>query len=197
MEKPLIKLVIFDVDDTLMYSDQDPLINELHKKFQPLDPKDELGTPMRVVDSPRKVQVLIKNLRRVLEHLKSLGITMTLGSMGPQWQIKRFLEAFQIAPYFDFEIAAYDRQDKGEKVQLIIEHYNSRLLATEEPATIADQKLYLQNDEVMFIDDNLGYLGAVDTLCPGVKVVWAHYRGEDGFLELYRDIEEQYNIKLN
>lgn len=192
-----IKLVIFDVDDTMMYSDQDPSITEFHKKFQPLDPKDESGAPMRVVDSLHKVQILIKNLRPVLQHLKSNGVTMTLGSMGPQWQIKRFLDAFQIAPYFDFEIAAYDRQDKGEKVQTIIEHYNARVLATEDPVTIAEQKLYLQNEEVMFVDDNLGYLGAVDTTCPGVKVVWAHYRGEEGFLEFYRDVEEQYGIKIH
>ncbi|MHA1732724.1 MAG: HAD family hydrolase [Promethearchaeota archaeon] len=191
-----VKLVVWDLDDTLIYGEDCPSVGEHPVKFTPVGPVTE-GGPGRVVDGPNRVQVLVPNARRVLEALKRLGATQTFASMGPEWQMRRFMEAFRLDHYFDWEIGSYDRRDKGEKVELVIEHYNGRLLASRPAGDPGVAALLAKPTEVVFVDDNLGYLARVDAHIPGVKVVWAHYRGEDGLLELFRDLEEQHGVRLD
>ena len=143
------------------------------------------------------MQVLIPGVRELLSHLASLGITMTLGSMGPEWQMRRFLDGFGISHFFDWEIGSYDRRDKGEKVELCIDHYNSRLLSKYHFGDPHLQSERIENENVLFVDDNLGYLGRVDTYLPGIKVLWACFRAEGGITNFYRALSDEFEINLS
>lgn len=192
-----IKLLIFDLDDTLIYGKEDNSIGPNPPKFMPIkDPKT--GLIEKVIDGPNRVQCLMPHAERVLKHLKSLGITLTWASMGPEWQMRRFTQAFQIDQFFDWEIGSYDRRDKGEKVELCLDHFNSRLTAmlmgTSNENLLSSQ--LASREETVFVDDNLGYLGRVDSYLPGIKVVWAHYQNETGLLAFFEDLQEQHDITL-
>ncbi len=190
-----IKLICFDLDDTLIYTEDDERVGDTPLKFSPVGNFNPDVGPERVVDGPNKVQVLVPGVREVLPRLAEIS-TLTWVSMGPQWQMKRFCEAFNIDQYFNWELGAYDRQDKGEKVELCIEHYNASLLAKFHYGAPQLSQQRLRREEVLFIDDNLGYLGRVESYMHGVKVLWAHYRSEGGFQNLYRDIKEQFGLDL-
>jgi HAD superfamily phosphatase (TIGR01681 family) len=184
-----IRLVIFDVDDTLIYAENDETVTEMNKKFT-------IITPDRVVDNPQRVQVLVEHVRELLLHLNDLGITLALASMGPEWQIRGFFKAFAIDQLFDWEIGSYDRRDKGEKVELIIDHYNDRLASQTSfnDATLSNR--WLQREQVVFVDDNANYLGRVQAYLPGVNTLFAHYRTPNGALNFFRDLKEEVNIVL-
>lgn len=190
-----VKLVAFDLDDTLIHARVDESVGATPTKFTP-HRRDPDGAVRSVVDGPHRVQVLVPHAREVLAHLQDLGLTLALASMGPEWQMRRFLEAFEIAHFFDWEIGAYDRRDKGEKVELVIEHYNGREIARRPVGDPAASAALVHRHEVVFVDDNLGYLARVDQYLPGVRVVWAHYAGERGLLDLYEDLREQHDIDL-
>jgi len=190
-----IKLICFDLDDTLIYTENDKTVKDSPLKYTPIgDYPPHIG-PNKVIDGPNKVQVLIEGVRGVLKHLSSL-CTLTWASMGPYFQMKRFCDAFRISKYFDWEIGAYDRQDKGKKVELCMEHYNGRLLSQYAYGDPRLQKETIRPYEILFVDDNFGYLNRVESYMPDVKVLWAHYRSEGGMMNFYRDLEEQLGFEL-
>ncbi len=191
-----IKLIVFDLDDCIIYGEQDLSVGDNPLKFQPVGDYDPETGVDRVVDGPNRVQVLMPHVREVLEELTGLGITLTWGSMGPEWQMRRFCEGLGIAKYFDWELGSYDRRDKGEKVEMAIEHYNARLFSQYLPNDPIISEMQVKMEEVLFVDDNMGYLARVDNYLPGVKVVWAHYRLGEGLRELYLDLEEEFEIDL-
>ena len=84
-----IKLIVWDLDDTLMYGDTDDRVGLRYKKFTPIGEYDEKIGPNRVVDGANRVQVMVEHVREVLNHLHSQGICMTFGSMGPEFQMRR------------------------------------------------------------------------------------------------------------
>ncbi|GAB4324044.1 MAG: hypothetical protein Kow0069_29420 [Promethearchaeota archaeon] len=184
----------FDVDDTLVRAVAAPDVGTNAKKFDPLPPDQASGCP-RLVDSPGRAQVLVPHAAEVLDHLHSMGVTLALVSMGPEWQVRRLLAGFGVDHLFDWELGDYDRRDKAEKVQLVVEHYNDRLAASV-PFNREPPEPALRPDQVAFVDDNLSYLARVDQAVPGVKLVWAHYATGDGLRELYRDLWEEHGTDL-
>ncbi len=190
-----IKLICFDLDDTLIYAEDEPRVGDAPKKFEPFGVFDPEIGPDRVVDGPNKVQVLVEGVREVIPELAK-KIPLTWVSMGPQWQMRKFMEAFRLDHYFDWEIGSYDRLDKGMKVELCIDHYNGRLLSTYAYDDPRLQNETIRQDEVLFVDDNFGYLGRVVSYMPDVKVLWAHFRSEGGMQNFYRDLLEQHGIDL-
>lgn len=162
-----IKVIVFDVDDTLWYSVDDPRAD---RKYDVIDDR-------RVADSPGVAQELVENAREVLQVLVANGYTLAFGTMGPEEQVRAFATAFGIDRYFSFEISAFDRVDKAEKIATVIAR------AGVEPG------------EVMFVDDNTGYLAAANARFPGVKCVWAHYRMSPGLLALADDVEEMHGFR--
>ncbi|MHA1682145.1 MAG: HAD family hydrolase [Promethearchaeota archaeon] len=168
-----IKVIVFDIDDTLWYSVDDE--RSMNRRF------DRLGD-RRVADHVGSAQELVENAREVLRILSEKGFILAIGTMGPEDQVRGFMEAFGIADFFNFGISKFDRNDKADK----IEH---TLLK-------AREFMDLDADEIVFVDDNLGYLKAVNDRFPGVKCVWAHFRMPPGLLMLNEDMEEMHGLKL-
>ena len=167
-----IKLVVFDIDDTLWYSVDDA---EAVYRFEPISER-------RVADHVGHAQELVPNARKVLRILKEKGYEIGIGTMGPEDQVKSFMKGFGIENFFDFSISAFDREDKDLKILKILE--------------AAQEKMTIEPKEIVFIDDNLGYLQAVNSRFPDVKCIWAHYRMEPGLCMLNEDMEEMHGFSL-
>ncbi|MHA1699274.1 MAG: hypothetical protein ACTSWN_10580, partial [Promethearchaeota archaeon] len=87
-----------------------------------------------------------------------------------------------IEKYFNFEISAFDRQDKADKIEHVLLKVNE----------FQDVK----PSELIFVDDNFVYLKAVNDRFPDVKCIWAHYRMPPGLKMLNIDAKEMYGIEL-
>lgn len=171
MNSQLIKIVVFDIDDTLWYSVAAP---DAIKRFERLD--DD-----RVADHTGFAQQLMPNAREVLDILKEKGYILAIATMGPEDQVRSFMEGFGIEGYFNFEISAFEREDKGEKIAKILADVNE----------ITD----VAPGEMVYVDDNLGYLNAAKKRFPELKCVLAWSFRED-MKTLNEVLEEEHGIKL-
>ncbi|MHA1794136.1 MAG: HAD family hydrolase [Promethearchaeota archaeon] len=172
-EKNQVKIIIFDIDDTLWHAvDDDRAIN----RFERIDER-------RVTDQPGVAQELVENAHEVLKLLNEKGYVLAIGTMGPEDQVRMFMKAFGIFQYFNFEISKFDRVDKADKV--------------EHTLLKAREFMEVEPEQIVFVDDNLGYLQAVNERFPGVKCIWgAQFQMSPGLKLLNEAMEEQYGIKL-
>ncbi|MBD3188080.1 HAD-IIIC family phosphatase [Candidatus Bathyarchaeota archaeon] len=169
-----VKIIVFDVDDTLWYSVADDRALE---RFKRLDER-------RVSDHVGHAQELVENASTVLHSLVDLGYILCLGTMGPESQVRSFMEAFELDHIFNFQLSLFDRVDKAEKIRHTLSMANEIL---DEPVHPKD---------VVFVDDNMGYLKDVNDAFPDVKCVWAHYRMPPGLRALNADMVEMHGVKL-
>lgn len=170
-----IKVVVFDIDDTLWHAiDFDD--GMARDRFDVIDGR-------RVADHPGHAQELVENAREVLEILSKKGYVVAIATMGPQDQVRSFMEGFGITKHFDFEISAFERVDKAEKIAHILDRAN-------------ELGMGVAPSELLFVDDNMGYLKAVNERFPEVKCVWAHYFMPPGLLALNEDVEEMHGFSL-
>ena len=121
---------------------------------------------------------------------------MTWVSMGPVWQMRGFIEGFKLDHLFHWDLGTYDRRDKGEKVQIALDHFNTQLVRYFPYGDERIAKYTIRPENVLFVDDNLSYLGRVDSYVHGVKVLFAHYKMDEGMNDFYRDLEEAHEIDL-
>ncbi|NMC06265.1 MAG: HAD family hydrolase [Candidatus Lokiarchaeota archaeon] len=173
MNAPVVKIVVFDVDDTLWHGKDDPRATG---RFQRID--DRL-----VSDGDGHAQELVLNALEVLEKLRAGGYRLALATMGPEDQVHAFMQAFGIDTFFDFGLSAFDREDKADKIERIL-----RKAASDDPDVTPSQ--------IVFVDDNQAYLAAVNARFPGVKCVWAHYAMEPGLLMFAEDMAEMHELRL-
>jgi magnesium-dependent phosphatase-1 len=173
MDTCKVKIVVFDVDDTLWHGIDDPRATG---RFQRID--DRL-----VSDGDGHAQEIVPNAIDVLEKLGSLGYRLALATMGPEDQVRLFMRAFGIEQCFDFGLSAFDREDKADKIEHIL-----RKAANDDPDIMPSQ--------IVFVDDNQAYLGAVNLRFPDVKCVWAHYAMDPGLLMLDEDMAEMHGFSL-
>jgi magnesium-dependent phosphatase-1 len=168
-----VKIIVFDVDDTLWHGVDDA---RAIGRFHFID--DRL-----VSDGDGHAQELVPNARHVLERLSTRDYVLALATMGPEDQVRMFMDAFRISRFFDFSLSAFDREDKADKIEHVL------LKAASEDPSISPSQL-------VFVDDNPGYLGAVNVRFPDVKCVWAHYVMEPGLLMLDEDMVEMHGFAL-
>ncbi len=168
-----VKIVVFDVDDTLWHGIDDPRATGRFQRFD-----DRL-----VSDGDGHAQEIVQNASEVLEKLRSQGYRLALATMGPEDQVRLFTRAFGIEQYFDFGLSAFDREDKADKIERIL------CMAASDDPDIAPSHL-------VFVDDNQGYLAAVNARFPDARCVWAHYVMEPGLLMLGEDKEEMHGFPL-
>ncbi len=173
MDTGKVKIVVFDVDDTLWHGVDDP---RAIGRFQCIDAR-------QVSDGDGHAQEIVPNAREVLEKLRSRGYRLALATMGPEDQVRLFTRAFGIERYFDFDLSAFDREDKADKIERIL------LKAASDDPDIAPSQL-------VFVDDNQGYLAAVNARFPDARCVWAHYAMEPGMLMLDEDMVEMHGFPL-
>jgi magnesium-dependent phosphatase-1 len=173
MGRSKVKIVVFDVDDTLWHGVDDPRATGRFRRIG-----DRL-----VSDGDGHAQEIVPNAKEVLEKLRSLGYRLALATMGPEDQVRLFTEAFDIEQYFDFGLSAFDREDKADKIELIL-----RKAVSDDPDIVPSQ--------LVFVDDNQGYLAAVNARFPDARCVWAHYVMEPGLLMLGEDMEEMHGFPL-
>nr|MDO8088383.1 magnesium-dependent phosphatase-1 [Candidatus Sigynarchaeum springense] len=173
MDAGKVKIVVFDVDDTLWHGVDDP---RAAGRFQRVD--DRL-----VSDGDGHAQEIVPNAKEVLGKLRSQGYRLALATMGPEYQVRLFTRAFGIEHYFDFDLSAFDREDKADKIAHIL-----RKAASDDPDIAPSQ--------LVFIDDNQAYLAAVNARFPDARCVWAHYAMEPGLLMLHEDMVEMHGFPL-
>jgi len=102
--------------------------------------------------------------------------------MGPEDQVRAFMAGFGIDHLFDFSISAFDREDKGEKIEKIWRR--------------ASEAMDIAPGQILYVDDNLGYLKVANDRLPDVKCVWAHFRMSPGLLSLNDDVQEMHGFSL-
>jgi magnesium-dependent phosphatase-1 len=173
METGKVKIVVFDVDDTLWHGVDEP---RAVGRFQ------RVGDRL-VSDGDGHAQELVPNTREALEKLDSQGYRLALATMGPEDQVRLFMEAFGIDRHFDFGLSAFDREDKADKIERIL-----RKAASDDPDIAPSQ--------LVFVDDNQGYLAAVNARFAEARCVWAHYVMEPGLLMLGEDMVEMHGFPL-
>lgn len=110
------------------------------------------------------------------------GYKLALATMGPEDQVRAFMVAFGIDHLFDFSISAFDREDKGEKIEKIWRR--------------ASVFMDVAPGQILYVDDNLGYLKAANDHLPDVKCTWAHFRMSPGLLALNEDVQEMHGFSL-
>ncbi|MFX0098489.1 MAG: HAD family hydrolase [Candidatus Hodarchaeota archaeon] len=163
--------MVFDIDDTLWYSVDAP---DAIKRFGRLEGD-------RVADHVGYAQQLVPNAREVLDILKDKGYILAIATMGPEEQVRSFMKGFGIADYFNFEISAFMREDKGEKIAKILEGVNK--ITNVAPG------------ELVYADDNLGYLNAAKKRFPEIKCVLAWSFKQD-MKTLNEALQEEHGITL-
>ena len=72
--------------------------------------------------------------------------------------------------------------DKDEKISFTLQE--------------ARKKMDVSPSDIMFVDDNMGYLATVNKSFPDVKGIWAHYYASPGLEMLNEDAEECFGFNL-
>ncbi|MEX2684527.1 MAG: HAD-IIIC family phosphatase [Candidatus Sigynarchaeota archaeon] len=168
-----VKIVVFDVDDTLWHGIDD---SRAIGRFQRIDDR-------RVSDGDGHAQEIVPNAKVVLEKLRSQGYRLALATMGPEDQVRLFTRAFGIESFFDFDLSAFDREDKADKIERIL-------------CKAANDDPDISPSQLVFVDDNPAYLAAVNVRFPDARCVWAHYAMEPGLLMLHEDMVEMHGFPL-
>jgi len=145
----LIKLVIFDADETLWHVEEgyaSTLVLPLRKVNDGL-----------VIDAVGVKVWLFHGVRELLEGLRRRGVIVSLASANDEEpnKVKLLLELFGIMRYFSFPQVNW--QKKSQNVRKIVELVREKL------------GVNLDFEEVIFIDDSEFNVTDVKNRCPGVK----------------------------
>jgi len=147
----MIKLVIFDADDTLWaaYGIWASLLVPPLKKIN----EDEIR------DFEGKTIKLFEGVRQLLKTLKDRGILISLVSLNDQEpnRVAECLELFELSHYFVYPQVNWN--DKGQNIKKILE-----LLQKNDGKTI-------QFNEVLFIDDHFSNINKAKAACPGINTL--------------------------
>lgn len=147
----MIKLVIFDADDTLWesYGIWASLLTPPLKKVS----EDE------IIDSEGKTIKLFEGVRPLLKTLKDQGILISLVSLNDQEpnRVIECLEIFELNQYFIYPQVNWN--DKGQNIKKILELLQKN----------NDKKINC--NEVIFVDDHLSNINKVKAACPGINAL--------------------------
>ncbi|MGQ9723365.1 MAG: magnesium-dependent phosphatase-1 [Candidatus Jordarchaeum sp.] len=143
----MIKLVIFDADETLWAS-----YGYWVSLFVP--PLKRVND--EIIDSEGKRITLFTGLRELLETLKDKGVLISLVSLNDSEpnRVMECLELFGLNHYFIYPQVNWN--DKGQNIKNILE------LLEKNDGIIINCK------EVLFVDDHLSNVEKANNACPGI-----------------------------
>jgi magnesium-dependent phosphatase-1 len=147
----MIKLVIFDADETLWAS---------HGYWASL-----LVPPLKKVneneirDSEGKSVTLFDGVRQLLKTLKDRGILISLVSLNDQEpnRVAECLELFELNHYFVYPQVNWN--DKGQNIKKVLELLRK------------NNGIIINFDEVLFVDDHLSNVNKATAACPGINAI--------------------------
>jgi magnesium-dependent phosphatase-1 len=147
----MIKLVIFDADETLWasYGYWTSLLIPPLKRVN----EDEIR------DSEGKSITLFDGVRQLLETLKERGILISLVSLNDNEpnRVAECLELFELDHYFVYPQVNWN--DKGQNIKKVLE------LLRKNNGTI------IHCNEILFVDDHLSNINKAKAACPGINAV--------------------------
>ncbi|WXG41560.1 MAG: magnesium-dependent phosphatase-1 [Candidatus Freyarchaeum deiterrae] len=147
----MIKLVIFDADETLWttYGYWASL----------LVPPLEKVNDSEIRDSEGKRLTLFDGVRQLLETLNDRGILISLVSINDHEpnRVAECLELFELDRFFVYP--QVDWGDKGQNIKKVLNLLREN-----------DGKI-LKYDEVLFVDDLLPFIKNAKAACPGIKTL--------------------------
>ena len=146
----MIKLVIFDADETLWTIDRGfaSLITPPLKRTG----RDTL------VDAEGKKLRLFKGVRKLLNHLREKGILLSIASSN-HYEPNMVEECLRTLELDFFVYPQVNYRDKGENVKNLLTILHER------------HGVVIGYEEVLFVDDSRAHVFNVKHLCPGIKVL--------------------------
>lgn len=148
----LIKLVVFDLDQTLWNYDN---ASDLRLPLQNIGP-DSLK------DSKDSVVTLFKGVRDLLMGLKAKNIRMSVASWNDPPPVTEVLKLLNIKDYFEYPQIEWDRP-KAEMIRTIVTH-------------LKRDGVSIRSDEILFVDDSNDHLDAVQKADSQIRraKAWSH-----------------------
>lgn len=144
----MIKLVIFDADETL-WASHGYWVSLLVPPLKRINDNE-------ITDSEGKRITLFNGLRELLKTLKDGGILISLVSLNDSEpnRVMECLELFGLKHYFIYPQVNWN--DKGQNIKRILE-----LIQKNEGKII-------NYDEVLFVDDHMSNIKRATEACPGI-----------------------------
>ncbi len=144
----MIKLVIFDADETL-WASYGYWVSLLVPPLKRINDSE-------IVDSEGKKITLFNGLRELLKTLKDRGILISLVSLNDSEpnRVMECLEIFGLDHYFTYPQINWG--DKGQNIKRVLELLQKN-----------DGKI-VNCDEVIFVDDHMSNINKATKVCPGI-----------------------------
>ncbi|MGQ9722996.1 MAG: magnesium-dependent phosphatase-1 [Candidatus Jordarchaeum sp.] len=146
----MIKLVIFDADETLWTIDRG-----FASLLTPPLKRTGLDT---LVDAEGKKLRLFGGVRNLLNKLREKGILLSIASSN-QYDPNMVEECLKILEIDFFTYPQINYRDKGQNVKNLLNLINENL----------GENINFEN--VIFVDDSRAHIFNVKTLCPGITVL--------------------------
>jgi magnesium-dependent phosphatase-1 len=147
----MIKLVIFDADETLWMS--------YGGWASLLVPPLERVNDNEIKDSEGKRLTLFDGVRQLLRTIKDRGILISLVSLNDREpnKVAECLELLELSNYFVYPQVNWD--DKGQNIKIVLDLLRKN-----------DGKI-IRCEEALFVDDHLSNINKAKEACPGIKTL--------------------------
>ncbi|HMF34562.1 MAG TPA: hypothetical protein VKK79_24275 [Candidatus Lokiarchaeia archaeon] len=177
---PNIRLVIFDLGDTIWSTGPDDRVINLEEH-----PVESMLDPDTMVQGEGNARQLFPGVRELFDALIARGIFISIASINDPWAYKWLGEG-----YFNLNIANLhfpvteagdpDTDVKGYWVERIIGLFN-QYVTPDHP---------ISNEQVVFVDDLIRSHRAASKIAPGVHCIFPAPNLEGGMLSLLEFLDE-------